>query len=304
MTSRQSVSCPACGTHFIVDADTDAALAADVVLALCGICGRASQVPKSEGTGAVDDEETANVDHRLDTKRPRIIVGHEVPAASRAIADALRRGGFSPVCVRSGELVLAATDPTIPEPPAAIVLDVAIPGVLAFDVLETLRKHSSTADMSVVLLASVYEKTRYKRRPNRLYGADAYLELHHVPDRLSQLLWSLLRHEGGEDERQQAPVERARAAALRMDSPDAVDDATAETLARRLLSDVALYHGDEIAAGIKAGQPFATIDDAVSAARELHQKAGGDPRVFTRELTRFSDRLLQGKAVKSGATVG
>ena len=36
----------------------------------------------------------------------------------------------------------------------------------------------------VVLVASIYNRTGYKRRPTSLYGADDYVEQHHIPDAL------------------------------------------------------------------------------------------------------------------------
>ncbi len=36
----------------------------------------------------------------------------------------------------------------------------------------------------MVLVASVYNRTGYKRRPTSLYGADDYVEQHHIPDAL------------------------------------------------------------------------------------------------------------------------
>ena len=44
----------------------------------------------------------------------------------------------------------------------------------------------------VVLVASVYRPTGYKRRPTRLYGADDYIEIHHLGDALSVKLRRLL----------------------------------------------------------------------------------------------------------------
>ena len=291
------VFCPACGGRYVVAA---ALLRGDVVL-LCTTCGKGSKLDevverRDNRTLDVADEAVT------DALRPRVVVGHEVPAAARSIADTLRRGGFSPVCVRRGDQVLAACDPTMPLPPVAVVLDVGIPDVLAFEIIEGLRASPLTSSLPVVLLASVYERTRYKRRPNRLYGADAYLELHHVPDRLVEVVAGLVRHEGVAPKRVQAPVDRARANGLRTGSPGNDGDAHApdrdgsRALARRLLSDVALYHGDELAAGIKKGAPFDGIADAVNAARDLHGRAGAHAADFDDELKQFSARLLEREA--------
>ncbi len=236
---------------------------------------------------------------RIEATWPRVVVGHEVPAAARVIADTLRRGGYSPVCVRSGDAVLSAVDPAMPAPASAVVVDVGVPGVMAFEVIEGLRRNPITAAIPVVLLASVYEKTRYKRRPNRLYGADAYLELHHVPDRLVDVLGSTLDRRPAGAERHQSPLDRARASALRTDGVSSPDgDAT--DIARRLLSDMALYHGEEVARGVREGQPFAFLPDAVDAARALHIRVGGDAAVFDRELVAFAGRLVAGRQAPDG----
>jgi len=293
------IFCPACGARYVVDAGL---LVEGDLGVLCTACGKASRLADSDAdraTAAADALTSAVAESRW----PRVIVGHEVPAAARSIADTLRRGGYAPVCVRTGDEVLAAVDPTMPASASAVVLDVGIPGVLAFEIIEALRGQPSTSSIPVILLASVYERTRYKRRPNRLYGAAAYLELHHVPDRLVDVLDEVLNNITPGQERQQAPVDRARAAGLRLDSPDASDEAGARALARRLLSDVALYHGDEVARGIREGAPFGGIDDAVAAARDLHERAGGANDVFEAELKAFAARLSSAKGV-GGRAIG
>lgn len=282
------VFCPACGQRFVVAA---AALVADHIVLLCTACSEGSLLSSDDRQRA---EPMVDADRLAleEASWPRVVVGHEVPAAARAIADALRRGRLAPVCVRSGDAVLAAIDPSMPAPAAAIVLDVGIPGVMAFEIIDAVRQHPALREVLIILLASVYEKTRYKRRPNRLYGADAYLELHHVPDRLAEVLGSLLRHTPPGEERNQAPVERARAAGLRLGPPDGEG---ARTLVRRLLSDVAIYHGDEVARGLREGDPFQHIVDAIEAARVLHERAGGDRVSFDDELRAFSMRLLDAR---------
>jgi DNA-binding response OmpR family regulator len=288
---EQVVFCPACSGRF----QAGVALPKDrPVVFLCSQCGGANVVD----VNAVPVDVDAAAAAWGDAQRPRVVVGHELPAAARAIADALRRGGYAPVCVRSGAHVLAACDPAMPSPVVAVVLDVAVPDVLAFEIIESLRANERTAALPVVLLASVYERTRYKRRPNRLYGADAYLELHHVPDRLVEVVSGLLAHEAVSDGRVQSPVERARAVRFRGGAaPD--DRETSRALARRLLSDVALYHGDEIAQGIRRGRPFAELADAVDAARDLHVRAGGAATDFDDELALFSSRLSEREASRA-----
>lgn len=288
MTERV-VFCPTCGARYQAPRE----LVAEGLTLLCGACGNASSASTFQGKVAgADPEETAAAQVLADALRPRVVVGHEVPAAAQSAARALRAHGYAPVCVRTGEMALAACDPSMPSPAAALVLDVAIPGVLAFQVVEQLRSHEQTRGLPIILLASVFERTRYKRRPTNLYGANAYLELHHVPDKLGPAV-DVLRNAGEmPPDRLQAPVERARAASLRT-IPPGDDLEAAEQLARRLLSDVALYHGDELADGVRRGKPFSSLGSAVDAARELYLQACDRGEVFEAELERFAQRLLE-----------
>ena len=296
MTSSRVFFCPACGARYDVSRDLvdgGANGAAQRVVLLCGACSHATAVNDQSATvpSPALDEENDAIKALREAQMPRVVIGHEVPAAARSIAQVLRATGYAPICVRSGEQVLSACDPAMPSPPAAVVLDVAIPGVLAFEVIEQLRSHPATKPMPIVLLASVFERTRYKRRPTNLYGADAYLELHHVPDRLAPLIEEVRSHKQAAPDRQQAPVERARAAGLR-GKPDVDDVVAAQALARRLLSDVALYHGDELADGVRRGNPFASLAPAVDDAREMFRAASRAQAVFEDELARFSTQLL------------
>lgn len=295
MTTRV-VFCPSCGARYEAPRD----LVAEGLTLLCGACGHASGAVAFQGkvAASAEDEEPETAHALAEAMRPRVVVGHEVPAAARSAARALRAHGYAAVCVRSGEMALSACDPAMPAPAAALVLDVAIPGVLAFQVVEQLRSTESTARLPIILLASVFERTRYKRRPTNLYGADAYLELHHVPDKLGPAI-DMLRSSGKvPPDRLQAPVERARAASLRTVPP--VDDAeAAEHLARRLLSDVALYHGDELADGVRRGKPFASLGSAVDAARDLFLQACDRGDIFESELERFAARLLE-RGIRKG----
>jgi CheY-like chemotaxis protein len=294
------IFCPSCSARYTADAN----LLMDVPLVvLCGLCGTASRVGGEAPKARADEEvhapvraaETHEGDALADALLPRVVVGHEVPAAARSLAQVLRNAGYAPVCVRLGEQVLQACDPAMPAPPEAVVLDVGIPGIMAFEVIEQLRAQPNTSGLPIILLASVFERTRYKRRPNRLYGADAYVELHHVPDRLPSILTSLRDKQPISPERVQAPAERALAAALRAQTSTAGHDGVA-ALARRLLSDVALYHGDEVADGVKRGAPFMHLGSAIEDARRLFREGVGlraDADTFDVELDAFVGRLLE-----------
>ncbi len=284
--SESVVFCPHCGGRFV---GPEALLSDEAVVILCGLCRQASKVAD------LSVEPDREAPEEAPTVGPRVVVGHEQPGASRTLARVLRAGGYDPVLVGTGDLVLQACDPALPAGVHAVLLDVAIPGVLAFEVVQQLKDHPATQDVPIVLLASVFEKTRYKRQPNQLYGANAYLELHHVPDRLLPLLAAL---EGGEefsDVHRQSPSERAAAAPFRTRVQVSSEEGR-RIYARRLLSDIALYHGQEIDQGIRSDDPLQHVQGAVEEARTAYLAAAPGPtaaRTFDEELASFRDRLAE-----------
>jgi CheY-like chemotaxis protein len=76
--------------------------------------------------------------------------------------------------------------------PQGMVLDVGLPGIYGFELCERLKGSPDTATIKIVLLSSVYDMRRYKRTPVNLYGADDYIEKHHIPDYLSLKLRKLI----------------------------------------------------------------------------------------------------------------
>jgi CheY-like chemotaxis protein len=172
-----------------------------------------------------------------------ILVAHESEVIREVIRRVLEAAGWSVEAVATGREASQA----LGRKPAALVLDVALPDVHAFELTEEAKEKGTR----VVLVASVYNRTGYKRRPTSLYGADDYVEQHHIPDSLVPKLERLIG----------APPKRAAQAAPHADTPegreikeaaeallDPVQDdpqvvARAERLAWLIVSDIALYNG-------------------------------------------------------------
>jgi CheY-like chemotaxis protein len=118
----------------------------------------------------------------------RVIVAHESDAIRDAALRVVRGLGFEGVGVADGDSVRALV--FAPPAPAALVLDVGLPAVAAYQLVDEVRGRD--VPVAVVLVASVYSRTAYKRRPTSLHGADDYVEQHHVPDQLGPKLERLL----------------------------------------------------------------------------------------------------------------
>jgi CheY-like chemotaxis protein len=189
-----------------------------------------------------------------------VIVAHESETIREVIRRLLDGVGWPVRAVADGTQAVAALDGK----PKALVLDVAVGGTLAYDVVEETRKRSP--DTRVVLIASIYNRTGYKRRPTSLYGADDYVEQHHIPDSLVGKLSRLIGpppaplpgtvpapHADSPEGRRIRDAGEHRLDALPATPPNPQQIERAERLARLIVADIALYNGDAIDQSAQSG---------------------------------------------------
>ena len=118
-----------------------------------------------------------------------VLVAHERPAIGQAIRRVLAAQGFRIEVASRGEDVAAALAARNFD---GLVLDVAMPGPPVHELVELAKKPERPVG-AVILVASVFRKTSYKRKPQQLYGADDYVEIHRLGDELPSKLWNLLK---------------------------------------------------------------------------------------------------------------
>jgi DNA-binding response OmpR family regulator len=175
-----------------------------------------------------------------------ILIAHESEVIREVIRRVVEAAGWRASAVAHGKQAVAA----LVDKPAALVLDVALPDVHAFEVVEEARRQAP--ETRVVLVASVYNRTGYKRRPTSLYGADDYVEQHHIPDslvgKLERLIGpppktppSVAPHAETLEGRQIKEAAQQLLDPLPALDPQLVE--RAERLAWLIVSDIALYNG-------------------------------------------------------------
>ncbi len=193
-----------------------------------------------------------------------VLFAHERPSVVRAVRHVLEARGFRVDGVRHGD---AARKALGTRRYAALVVDVALPGCPGYELIDVARaeatRHGRGADV-VVLIASVFRKTSYKRQPARLYGADDYVELHHLgdmlPDKLARLLDLPAPRRGDEAERETTRAVLAEADVRLQAHPD---------LAALIVADVVLYNGDRLAETTTLSAARAALRDDLDVARDL-----------------------------------
>ncbi len=120
---------------------------------------------------------------------PVVLVAHDSEVVRDTISAVLLDAGFRVDTAADGvEALKKATE----NKPKGLVLDVGLPGIYGFELCERLKGNDDTRDIKIVLLSSVYDMRRYKRTPVTLYGADDYIEKHHIHDFLPLKLRKLI----------------------------------------------------------------------------------------------------------------
>jgi CheY-like chemotaxis protein len=197
----------------------------------------------------------------------RVVVAHDESAIRDAAVEVARGAGYEVIGVTDGESarILLSSQPT----PAVMVVDVALPGVLGYELVESAA--ALGLGTKIIFIASVYSKTAYKRRPSNLYGAHDYVEQHHIVDQLRDKLEaaivsstrSVRRRKVSETGQLKAvQIQKAGEARLtfRYRTPEEATE-RAHRLARLIVADVVLYCGDEVEKWVAAGAADADMPE-------------------------------------------
>ncbi len=120
----------------------------------------------------------------VDRERMVLIADPEVEQG-KSTASALAQWGLQPALVHDGVEAIMAIQRLLPR---AIVIDAALPKMFGFQICEIVKRNESLRDIHVVLVGAIHDRTRYRRPPEEIYGADAYIERQELPDSLRSLL--------------------------------------------------------------------------------------------------------------------
>ncbi len=173
-----------CGAKLRID---DAKIADRGVKVRCPRCGNilsASRQPGAPAPSAQPAEQRVVLQ-----QGPLVLVAHDSAVVRNSICSVVTEAGFSVDTAADGNEALKKV---LAKKPSAMVLDVGLPGIYGFELCERLKGSQETSKIKIVLLSSVYDMRRYKRTPVSLYGADDYIEKHHIPDFLPAKLQKLI----------------------------------------------------------------------------------------------------------------
>ena len=224
---------------------------------------------------------------------PLVVVAHGNAAFCETVASFLARNHFACETATDGEAALALV---AERRPAVLLVDVALPGVVGYKVCEQIKADPVLQATRVVLIGAIYDRSRYRRPPVSLYGSDAYIEKHEIPEKLVPMLRRLLAGEAAASDagaaatrpaaRPEAPARDAaaapaaqagagsgRTAAAPSPAPEAPaasqGSEQARRLARIIVSDIVLYNPEVVKRGIAEGNLPELLKDELKEGREL-----------------------------------
>lgn len=99
-----------------------------------------------------------------------VLVVDDEPNIVLSIEFLMEQAGFEVTSAVNGELALESIASRAPD---IVLLDISLPGISGFDVLEALRSRSSTARLPVIMLTA--HGREVEREKGAALGADAYI---------------------------------------------------------------------------------------------------------------------------------
>lgn len=252
------ISCPSCRTRFKFD---EQKVSGSGVKLRCSKCSAVFRLTA---------EKSAN------SGRLSVLVAHESAEFCAAVQKVLAPEPFDIISCHDGK---EALDLTFKFRPDVVLLNVALPTMYGFQVCESLRGDARTSGVKIILLAAIYDKTKYKRSPQSLYGADDYIEQHHIPDSLTPMIYrlasgakevdpvngaqetekeigtsaaSVTANEAKDQEKVREELIANQSAEVRGSTDEAYK--SARQIARSIVSDISLYREAELEEGVRTGK--------------------------------------------------
>jgi len=231
---------------------------------------------------------------------PIVLVALSDDEVCKRTAEVLKLRGLRVAMARDGVEAMLAIQRELPQ---AVVLGADLSKMFGFQVCEVVKRNESLRHIHVVLVGAIHHPDRYRRAPEELYGADAYLDAPDLPDGLFPIL-----ERGGlpiaplspaAAEAQPAPPEApqaptapapaparppaqtelpaADAAASPAPTPPAADPlaeerAAAERLARIIVSDIVLYNEEKFSEAVRNGNVEEVMEADLAEGRGLFEQ--------------------------------
>jgi len=275
------VVCPKCKTRLKVD---ETKLSSQGSRFKCPKCSTVLLIKKPAVQGK------KSLDHK------KILVAHSSASVVENIKNLLAGAGYTVITSVDG---IDAMVRALKELPAFGIIEVALPKIYGFEVCKKLKSRPETKEMKLILVPSIYDKTKYRREPVSLYGADEYIEEHDLSVKLLEAINSIKSGVPAEPSKpeiqpqpqpqtiapkvpEQRPTEKGAEALLR-EKPvapaprSAADMKTdeliekARRLSRTIINDIYLYNSAKVDEAVRRGDFYAVFGSEVKEGFKLYE---------------------------------
>ena len=267
------VVCPKCKTKLKVD---DAKLSPQGSRFKCPKCSTVLVIKKP----------AAQQKKALDEKKA--LIAHSNPLLVEKIRTLLVGQGYTVLTAADG---IDAMVKALKELPWLIIIEAGLPKIYGFEVCKRLKLRPETKEMRLILVPSIYDKTKYRREPVSLYGADDYIEEH---DLSTRLIDTIIRIRSGAPVEAKAPppkspvpsasdvspaekkpqpaFEQPEAPVTKVSTEIKGDEMTekARRLARTIINDIYLYNASKVDEAVRQDKFYTVFAAEVKEGKKLY----------------------------------
>jgi predicted Zn finger-like uncharacterized protein len=276
------VICPKCKVKLKVD---DAKLSSAGSRFKCPKCSTVLVVKKT----------IEHIKKKLDSAK--VLLAHSNTAVLENARKILEDQGYKVITSTDGIDVMVKA---LKELPFLAVVEVSLPKIYGFEICKRLKSRPEMKNIKFILIPSTFDKTKYRREPVSLYGADDYIEAHDIPAMLIGKINSLVAMpEEGAEKLQASPKGTAAAPETpeikhevpgskpgvrpgvgqptvspeKKPSEGKTDEAIekARRLSRTIIDDIYLYNPVKVMDSIKNDNFFAVFASEVKEGQKLYE---------------------------------
>lgn len=118
-----------------------------------------------------------------------VLVAHSNPEVLESARAILQDQGYKVISSTDGIDVMVKA---LNELPFLAVVEVSLPKIYGFEICKKLKARAETKDIKFILVPSIFDKSKYRREPSSLYGADDYIESQDIPAMLIEKINKLV----------------------------------------------------------------------------------------------------------------
>ncbi len=235
--------------------------------------------------------------------RSLVLVAHPDDEIIKKCTSLLRAEGYDVLVSKDG---IDAMVKAMREHPFLVIIDVSLPKIYGFEVCKRLKERKETSDIKVIIIGSIYDKEKYRRKPESLHGADDYIEAHEIEKLLTDKVRYL-----ATGEKPQAPSAPKETGPSPQEDKATQPEQTQQTVtsqdagverARRLvktiLADIYLYNPEKVKEAIRQGNFQEVFASQLNEGMKLYnmripQEVRQQRDIFNEELQRFIEEKKQ-----------